>query len=250
MYLQSTGYVIPDQDAASFATPKKTCSARLVQSCLPPLSVGTRFDVLSPMPLDVPLPASSPDSPPLAPPRMDFKSRVPPITLRLIASVLPTIKPLLHKDSRLVYRSSKITVRASSLDEYNAILRAAAAHHLDFYTHNPVISNVSKSVLRGLPVDTSSDDILDALSVQGLVISAVRQMWRPVTDDAGVRSRHLMPLWVLTHHQDVKPTLRALQGLLYFRVTVEDLKSKDTASQCFRCQEFGHRAAFCKFPVV
>ena len=180
---------------------------------------------------------------------MDFKSKVPPITIRLSASVLPTIKLLLHKDSRLVYRSSKITVRASSLDEYKTILRTAADNHMEFYTHNPVISNVSKSVLRGLPVDTSSDVILDELSAQGFVISAICQMWRPVTAADGVRSRHLMPLWVLTHHQDVKPSLRALTGLLHFRVTVEDLKYKDIVSQCYRCQEFGHPADFCKFPV-
>ena len=194
-------------------------------------------------------PSSSPAAPSLAAPKMDFKSKVPPITLRLTAAVLPAIRPLLHKDSRLISRASKVTVRASSLAEYKSFLSAAAANHFEFFTHDPVVSKVSKSVLRGLPVDTPTDDIMDGLSAQGLVISAIRQMWRPVTDASGNRSRHLMPLCVLTHHQDVKPSLRALTGLLHFRISVEDLKSKDTASQCFRCQEFGHHADFCKFPA-
>ena len=247
LFLESTGYEILDQDAAPFASTKKTCSARQSAS-LPPPSLSNSFEALSSMSLDVPLPAS-PVAPSVATPAMDFKSRVPPITLRLTDAVLPAVRPLLHKDSRLVYRSSKVTVRASSLEEYKSVLSAAAANRLEFYTHNPVVSHVSKSVLRGLPVDTSCDDILEGLSAQGLVVSGIRQMWRPVTDASGVRSRHLMPLWVLTHHVDVKPSLRALTGLLHFRVFVEALKSKDSASQCFRCQEFGHHAAFCKFPA-
>ena len=131
LFLESTGYEIQTQDTAPFASPKKTCSARQAHSSLPPRSVSNSFEALSSMTVDVP-PSSSPDAPSLAAPKMDFKSKVPPITLRLTETVLPAIKPLLHKDSRLIYRSSKVTVRASSLAEYKSILSTAAANHLDW----------------------------------------------------------------------------------------------------------------------
>ena len=248
LYLESTGYVIPPAaDASSFVLPKSPCPARPASTPAPPPAVSNRFAAFSTESLDSHLPASSSPSPPSS--KMDFKSKVPPITFRLTDAVLPLVKPLLLADSRLVYRSSRVTVRPSSLAEYKSILSAAALHQLEFYTHNPVVSNVAKSVLRGLPADTSSDAILDELSNQNLPISAIRQMWRTDVDPAGVRSRRLLPLWVLTHHQDVKSSLRAVTGLFHFRVTFEDLKSKDTVSQCFRCQDFGHHAAFCKFSV-
>ena len=249
LYLEHSGYEVSEQDAAPFAAPKKTCSARQTLSPSPPPPVANRFEALSSMSVDVPLPPDPPDDPSLSAPKMDFKSKVPPITLRLSPAVLPVVRPLLHRDSRLLYRASKITVRASSLAEYTAILSAAAANHLEFFTHNPVVSHVSKSVLRGLPADTPTADILSALSDLDFPISAIRQMWRSDVDASGGRSRRLLPLWVLTHHQELTSSLRAVSGLLHFRVFVEDLKSKDTASQCFRCQDFGHHAAFCKFPA-
>ena len=243
LYLESTGCEIPLAADPSFVFPK---SPRPVgpASPPPPVVVSNRFAALSSAAVDTPLPDSSPP-----PSTMDFKSKVPPITFRLTDAVLPLLKPLLLADSRLIYRSSRVTVRPTSLAEYKAILSAAATHHLEFYTHNPVVSHAAKSVLRGLPADTSSDDILRELTSRDLPVSAIRQMWRTEVDGAGVRSKRLLPLWVLTHHQDLLAPLRAVTGLFHFRVTFEAPKSKDTISQCFRCQDFGHHAAFCKFSV-
>ena len=43
--------------------------------------------------------------------------------------------------------------------------------------------------------------------------------------------------------------LRALVGLLHFRIRWEDPKKRGSLPQCFRCLEFGHHANFCKQQV-
>ena len=49
---------------------------------------------------------------------------------------------------------------------------------------------------------------------------------------------------------DKTPETRAklldLNGLLHFRIKIEDLKKRQTVTQCLRCQGFGHKAIFCR----
>ena len=114
---------------------------------------------------------------------------------------------------------------------------------MEFFTHNPTVSQISKSVLRGLP-------LLRPLTTFAR-LSLISIFLFPTSVKCGVplflRSKNFLPLWVLTHSQDVKPALSGLTGLLHFRVRIEDLKYKDRVFQCFRCQEFGHTASSCKF---
>ena len=61
------------------------------------------------------------------------------------------------------------------------------------------------------------------------------------------KGRKPLPLWVLTYKKDHKELLYKTKGLLLYRITIEDLKQQENnLSQCYRCQEYGHKAAFCK----
>ena len=133
------------------------------------------------------------------------------------------------------------------MEEYKAILSLGDHHLMEFFTHNPTVTQIFKSVLQGLPSTTTISAIQQACSDLNISISHVRQVWRSSVSPDGVRSKTFLPSWVLTHSPDVKPALSGLTGLLHFRVRIEDLKSKDRVFQCFRCQEFGHTAGFCKF---
>ena len=81
---------------------------------------------------------------------------------------------------------------------------------MEFFTHNPVVHIVAKSVLRGLPSATAIDAIEQAFSDLGVPISHIRQMWRTNVSIDGTRSKVLLPLWVLTHSPAVKQTLSLL----------------------------------------
>ena len=72
-------------------------------------------------------------SPAVSKPRpMVFKSKLHPVCIRLNTdSVLPTIKSVLRKDTNITYRPSRITIQASSLEEYKDILRTAGDHSMN-----------------------------------------------------------------------------------------------------------------------
>ena len=87
---------------------------------------------------------------------------------------------------------------------------------------------------------------LNPLKLNWFQISNVRQMEKSSQFQDGTWIKRPLPLWVVTHSQDSKLALRKLTGLFHFKVRFKDLHSKDVISQCFRCQEFGHKANFCK----
>ena len=244
-YLASIDFSIPlASEDPDFEPAKTTCrpdSPVPVSSVVP---TSNSFAPLSPAP-DLP----SSDSPSALPP-MTFRSRLPPLSIKLTAdSTLSLVQSLLSPATCIEYLRDRIRIQASSIEEYKALLSLAAHHRMEFFTHNPVANSVAKSVLRGLPSTTASDAITSALSDLQLPISHIRQMWRSTVSPAGLRSKEFLPLWVLTYPPALKKDLSTLTGLLHFRIRIEYLKSADRVFQCFRCQEFGHTANFCKFAV-
>ena len=253
-FLEHNNFDIPNyKEESSFKTHKRP---RKLSPTHTPSSITTsnRFEILSQTnsPMEVPLNNSSETEitpPPTSstPRPMAFKSKPPPISIQLTSdTVLPLIKSIIHKDTNITYRPKRISIQASSIEEYKSILSTASTHNLEFFTHNPVVSNVSKTVLRGLPANTSSEDIQAEFTALNIEISDVRQMIKYTTSSDGSRTKIPMPLWVITHHRDVKSYITALTSLFNFRIKFEDLKSRNPAFQCYRCQEFGHRADFCK----
>ena len=176
-YLASTGYTVPWILPTLFTSslPRRRAKFVLLYLDLPEaLPTSNSFDVLSSVPPPAPFP------PPVVPdpsPRMVFKHRVPPISIKLTSdTTLSLVKSILHDDTILLYLQDRIRIQASSLEEYNAILSLAAHHHVKFFTHNPTVTQISKSVLRSLPCTTSTDDIQQAFSALNRSIPHVRQM--------------------------------------------------------------------------
>ena len=58
----------------------------------------------------------------------------------------------------------------------------------------------------------------------------------------------LLPMWVITvpKNPDNIGKLKNLTGILNFVVRVQDYKSSDRIVQCFKRQNFGHKAQFCR----
>ena len=247
-YLASVDFSIPlASEDPDFEPAKRTCRPASPVPVSSEVPTSNSFAVLSPAP-DLPSPASPAVA--SASPKMTFRSRIPPLSIKLTSdSTLSLVQSLLSPETCMVHLRDRIRIQASSLEEYKALLSLAAHHHMEFFTHNPAANSVAKSVLRGLPSTTASDVITSALSDLQLPVSHIRQMWRTTVSPAGLRSKDFLPLWVLTHSPALKKSLSALTGLLHFRVRIEDLKSTDRVFQCFRCQEFGHTANFCKFAV-
>ena len=72
-------------------------------------------------------------------------------------------------------------------------------------------------------------------------------MWR-IKDDNNTHSMRKIPVWVLTvdNSDETRQKVKDLRGLLYFKITIEDLRNRRTVTQFLICQGFGHKAQYCK----
>ena len=106
----------------------------------------------------------------------------------------------------------------------------------------------NKYVLKGLPLLTEPTTIQDALQEKGIDIKQIRQMTKTYTDENNTHSMRKIPVWVLTvnYTDETRQKIKDLQGLLYFKIPIEELRNKRTVTQCLRCQGFGHKAQYCK----
>jgi len=123
--------------------------------------------------------------------------------------------------------------------------------------------------LRGLPPSTECEEIIAGLREKGVEVSHARQIKRNIVED-GVRVVTLLPMWVITipkrpdnintlkhitgilnfviriqDYPDNINTLKQLTGILNFVIRIQDYKSSERIMQCFKCQNFGHKAEFC-----
>ena len=118
---------------------------------------------------------------------------------------------------------------------------------LEFYTFVSGPYKTIKVVMRGLPIDTPSDDIERQLQELKYPVESVKQMKRKVENfQTGEKEWQLMPLWLVTVY-DVQnaPEIRQLTGLYHLKVTFSDYVSQGGPIQCFNCQGFGHKATGC-----
>ena len=155
-YLESVEFAMPLPHTSSFETPRNPRPAWSGPSSPSSLPLTNRSDALSsPAPMDVPKSYACVVTDPILPPADDsspslvFKDKVPPFSIRLTKdSIIPTIKSVLRAGTNFICRPSRITIRASSLEEYKDVLRTAADNDMEFYTYNPVVNHTTKSVLR------------------------------------------------------------------------------------------------------
>ena len=78
-------------------------------------------------------------------------------------------------------------------------------------------------------------------------IEQVRQLKRTVFNN-NVRSQTPLPVWILTFQKtdDLKDKLDSLTSLFCIRIHLDVYKGPAGVTQCYRCQEFGHLAAYCR----
>ena len=153
----------------------------------------------------------------------------------------------MHKDTQIQIRGSFLKITPSSHEEYKRLLTLTDFENWEYYTYNPMVTKEAKYCLKGLPTRTGEEDILNALLDEGITIKNVRQMTKSTLTNEKI-SQNFIPVWVLTadQSQETRQKLLTLTGILHFKVKIEDLRRKDSAIQCLRCQGFGHKAPFCR----
>lgn len=118
---------------------------------------------------------------------------------------------------------------------------------MEFYTFPSIGHKTIKVVMRGLPIDTPTEDIEKQLRELNYPIESIRQLKRRMEDSqTGVKMLKEMPLWVLSVYDTPgSPNIMNLTGLYNLKVTFSEYVSQGGPQQCYRCQGFGHKSSGC-----
>lgn len=135
----------------------------------------------------------------------------------------------------------------SSKEDFEKAQEYLLRNKYNFYTFPFGKPKIMKVVLKGLPNETTSEDILTELRTLDYPIESVRQLKKRVQDETTSLMKWVtMPLWVVTSYQiEDKPDIRQLHGLCHLRVEIEDYTTRQGPIQCYRCQGFGHKSQSC-----
>ena len=132
-----------------------------------------------------------------------------------------------------------IAVNAASLDDYRFIMHKLAEKRFDHHlTRNIEDNKTRRLVLRGLPSSTEPEEIKSDLIEKGVGIIDVKQMKRG-------KDKSLLPLYLITLHEDQIGKLEIIDQLMFIRVRFEDYVPPKGVKQCFKCQKFHHTAKLC-----
>ena len=172
-----------------------------------------------------------------------------PIFLKLTPSQehLDVIKSLIYPDTRIQIQGPYLKILTKDQTEYARLLGRTRDERWEYFTYNPMVNDRTKFALKGLPTSTDSETIQTAFDDLEIHVHHIRQMTKTYMDN-GTARQNPIPVWVLTgdNTPETRDQLLNLTGLLHFRVKIEDLKKRQTATQCLRCQGFEHKATFCR----
>ena len=228
---------------SEYIKPKKTCKPHTVSSLLMvPIPTSNAYTFLLPPEAD-----SIQDEAPAAAPPMEFKAKPPPITLCTAdPAILTEIRALLQGSSYIVYQPRHSKVHPATHHEYKEVMRLSDVRQLEFFYPQPCGVGNKEMCPKGLPPAMAIDDIKEQLSRKGVPVVQLRQLWKFSDSSEGLQAKTMLSTWIVTYPKEHKDTIYGLTGLFHFRITIGDLRSRRMVLQCYRCQEHGHTANFCK----
>ena len=264
-YIESRGFEIPLLEVEeTYQKPKRTCKPKAKLDKQEPIPTSNSFETLDTTTKennqsamkdseDSQSPMNDPENSQSAMIDLEniagkeIKKKMPSITVKTPEQKnIEEIKSKLKEESRIFYMNTKIRIQTSTLEEYKEILKYLEQNKLEFYTFNPLISNISKCVIKGLSPSTKENEIKTELLKKGIQIKHIRQLVKSSQNEEGEWIRKLLPIWILTYDKENQDEIFGLNGLMNYRIIVEELKNKNTITQCYRCQEIGHKAIYCK----
>lgn len=157
------------------------------------------------------------------------------------------IKKLIREDITAQYCPQGIKMYASNDSDYSNIGHYLKAQKYEFYTFPHGQPKVHKVVLKGLPIDTPTEDIQEELVSLHYPVESIKQMKRKQIDEASNKIVFVpIPMWIVTTYvTQTAPDIHNLTGLFNLKLKIEDYKSKEGPLQCYKCQGFGHKAISC-----
>ncbi|GFS71969.1 nucleic-acid-binding protein from transposon X-element [Trichonephila clavipes] len=122
---------------------------------------------------------------------------------------------------------------------YHAIRKYVETEKLEAFTYQLPEDREIKAVIRGMPADTTPQEIIEDLLTVGIKVNECHAMTNRKT---GLPR----PLFLLTlPKNNINKDVFNMTELCYLRIKVEPLRPKIGPAQSFRCQGFFHSSKYC-----
>lgn len=143
------------------------------------------------------------------------------------------------------FKSAIITPKTA--EEHTLIWERMTERKLQGHTNNPNAPTFPRKwILRGLPANFKECEIVEDIYEKIGATVKVEQMSKQKRDGAPNEREPAALFAVTAESSEMAKAMRDLAVVNYHRVTWESPKKPDIR-QCFKCQGFGHSAAFCNY---
>ncbi|GFQ71315.1 nucleic-acid-binding protein from transposon X-element [Trichonephila clavata] len=133
----------------------------------------------------------------------------------------------------------KLKVFPETIDAHRKIQNFVSVKKLKSHTYELAEEKQLKTVIRGLPSDYDTNEIIQALGELNIVPEHVTVMRN--------RSKNVnMPLFlVVSKKTPENQKIFKVTSIGYYKIKVESLNKNSMPAQCYRCQLFYHHSRFC-----
>ncbi|KAJ8915733.1 hypothetical protein NQ315_000669 [Exocentrus adspersus] len=168
-------------------------------------------------------------------------SKIPPVVLRKQenwshVSRLLKEKMANYTKAKMIGEGS-IAITPVTAADYRLITKVLEADKQEYHTYSLQEDRNLRAVIRGIPTGVAEEEIKADLVEQGFTVLSVHRM-------TSRRDKRTMPL-VLVQVPTSQSNLLQVQRCCALVVRVEKQRQATVATQCHRCQKFGHGQSRC-----
>ncbi|KAJ8912586.1 hypothetical protein NQ315_005749 [Exocentrus adspersus] len=168
-------------------------------------------------------------------------SKIPPVVLRKQenwshVSRLLKEKMANYTKAKMIGEGS-IAITPATAADYRLITKVLEADKQEYHTYSLQEDRNLRAVIRGIPTGVAEEEIKADLVEQGFTVLSVHRM-------TSRRDKRTMPL-VLVQVPTSQSNLLQVQRCCALVVRVEKQRQATVATQCHRCQKFGHGQSRC-----
>jgi Zinc knuckle len=223
------------------------------------VKVKNRFHALSDSGSDIEIDAEDPSETSTSPKtkRKELIPKTPPIVLyHFVDKHTKTFNELrssLEKDFELKYKGDRVIIKPSCKPDYDKIIAALNTSGLEYHTYTPQEDKELRVVVKNIPPNVTTEEILQDLNSKGLKVIKVSQMYKKVKEGPNAsavpnsNNVFLYPMFIVSFDKNTTFTeVNVCKKVCHCVVKWEKFRNIAGVTQCFNCQSFGHIAANCK----
>lgn len=169
---------------------------------------------------------------------------IPPIVITGVTNTLQmrlSIKEIIKHGMTIIPRKNAAKIMLNDITDYRAVMKAIQENKVQHFTYSTGEEKTKRVVVRGLPIDQNTEEILEELRRRGYKARSSKQLI-----SFGPEKR-LMPLFLVVFEQDAgADPIRDIQELCDCKVQLKWFKPPSGPTQCYNCNQYGHFSKFCQ----